>query len=216
MYKLPVRVLACATVIGLSQMPAAFAEPYGLLNGRSMNFDATPQLTVEAGVQLGDEFEHFGARVNYTVSPTLQAYGDIGQSELGDDEFDADGLTFGFGAFFKLDSPVEGADFAVHGSYHMGTLEVRGLDIDINSIVVEAVFSGQDPLGASGNLFWNANVGFARLGVDFERGGDDSETELMFGAGVTMPLASGSGELYGGLNYVDGMGFGAGYRHFLD
>ena len=188
----------------------AAAEPFGLLNGRTANVSALPDTSVEAGAVLGDlrdfDYEHFGARFNYKVNPTIMAYGDLGQSDVEG----ADGFTFGVGGFFQVDGVIEGSDFGVHASVHRYDLEDDNSEAKGTSIMIEALFSGQDAINANGNMFWNASLGLNRISGD-----GDSDTELTFGGGISVKNASGSGEFFAGALFVDDLSFGGGYRHYL-
>ncbi len=205
-------LLASAAMAGSLISGSALAEPFGLLNGRVANMANMSDMSVEVGAIFGEvsdiDYEHFGARVNYRLSPVTFLYGDLGMTDL---DSRVDGLAFGVGAFHQMDGIVDGADFALHFSYHRASLEGDGFDFDRNAITLEALFSGKEPMGASDNMFWNANLGLNRASGD-----GDTDTELMFGGGVVVRNASGSGEFYVGALYVDDLGFGGGYRHFLD
>lgn len=205
-------LLAGAGIIGSVLSTAAMAEPYGLLNGRSADVSRMPDMSVEAGAVLGEiddlDYEHFGARLNYKVNPTVMAYGDIGQSEL--ENFD--GVTFGLGAFFQIDGILTGNDFGVHASYHKVDLDGEGnREVSGNSIVVEALISGKEPIGANDNMGWNASIGLNR-----QSGEGDTDTELTFSGGIVLQTAAKTGEFYASILYVDDLGFGAGYRFFLN
>ncbi len=179
------------------------AEVGGLLNGRSADLNRLPDTSVELGINLGDyyesDYQYIGARYNYRVNPDLMAYGDIGSVEFGPlDEFG-----FGIGAYYMLHDLIDTADTAVKFSFH----NVGG-DIDVNVIALEGLISGRNGLGSNPDLTWYANIGFNRIS-----GSGQSETDLLFGAGVIMPTQS--GEIFGGLDLVDDIQFGIGYRHFL-
>lgn len=192
------------------------AEPGGLLNGRSADISRMPEKSIEGGAFLGEtddvDFTIFAARFNYKVNPKTVAYVDLGQAEyeIGND---ADGLIYGVGAFHQMDDVLANTDFGIHASFHKSSLERDGSsrsDISLSSIMVEAQFSGREAINENGNMFWNASVGLNRYKVE-----NDSEVEPAFGGGVTVSNAEQSGEFYAGILFVDGLGFGAGYRHFL-
>ena len=203
-------LLTIAGVSGACVSAPALAEMFGLLNGRSADVSRMSDTSVEAGAIFGDvrdaDYEHFGARFNYKINPTIMAYGDLGNSEASD----ADGLAFGVGAFIQMDGVLTARDFAVHASVHRAKLEAGNFDDSFTSITVEALITGRDPFGASGNMFWNSSIGLNRLS-----GGSDSDTELTFSGGVVLPVASQSGEFYASILYIDDISFGGGYRHFL-
>lgn len=208
--------LLAASATALLISGTSMAEPLGLLNGRSADVSRSPDTSVELGAVFGEfddvDYTHFGGRFNYKVNPQTVAYFDLGLSEL-EAGRDIDGLAYGLGGFFQMDGVLTNTDFGVHASYHRASLDGSGSsnEFDVNSIMVEALFSGRDAIDQNGNIFWNASLGLNRTGGD---GGSD--TDLTFSAGVTMATASQSGEFFGGLLYVDDIAFGAGYRHFLN
>ena len=191
------------------------AEFVGLMNGRSVARDALPDFSVEGGLVLGElegdvDYQYFGARFNFRASPDLVVYGDVGNAELEFGSNGADGIGFGIGAFYFLDGVFTNSDFAVKGSYHTVELEgERGGEVDFDAIVVEAVVSGREGLGASGNIGWYANAGIHLLDL-----GDEDETEIGFGGGIVVPTAS--GEFYLGVDLIDELLFGGGFRYFTD
>jgi len=203
-------LLAIVVLAGTCISTPALSETLGLLNGRSADVSRMTDRSVEVGAIFGDvrdgDYEHFGARFNYKVNPTMMAYGDLGNTDVED----ADGLAFGLGAFFQMDGVLTGNDFAIHGSVHRVKLERDRFEDTVTSITVEALITGKEPIGASGSMFWNSSVGLNRISGD-----GDSDTELTFSGGVVLPNAAQSGEFYAGILYVDDMAFGAGYRHFL-
>ena len=213
------RQLASTALICLSGIAPAHAEFLGLMNGRLVGAAGLPDRSVEAGLVIGEigeeqDYQYFGARFNYRASPELMLYGDIGQTEI---EFsvDASGVGFGFGAFYIVEGIFSGSDFAVKGSYH--TVEVEADEgegeADLSGIVIEGVLSGREGFGANGNLGWYANAGMHRLSSDVD-GDDDTDTEIGFGGGIVIP--SDAGEFYVGLDIIDEMTFGGGFRYFLN
>lgn len=190
---------------------AANAEVGGLLNGRSADLNKLPDSSVELGFNTGElgglDYQYIGVRYNHRVNPQLMAFADVGTMEVSfpisivgfSDEVSADEFGFGIGAFYMLDGILDTADTAVKGSFH-----TFGGDIDWNVISIEAIVSGRNGLGSNSDLQWYANFGINRI---------DSETELLLGAGLVLPTQS--GEIYGGLDLIDDMQFGIGYRHFL-
>ena len=207
------RTLLLGGLVAAASLPAQ-AEYFGLASGRTADLTLLPDVSVEAGVMIGDffddDYQYIGARINYRVDPTLMVYGDFGLNEVEDFE----GNTFGIGAFYIMDGIFEGSDFALKGSYHRGSTENDDdFEVDVDGISVEGVFSGREAFGANDNLRWYANIGIHRLSIDPERGDDDSETEFGFGGGVVVPAAS--GQFYVGLDLIDEMTFGGGFRYFL-
>lgn len=204
------RVLVACGALACLAGPAQ-AEYFGLPNGRAADLSTLPDTSVEAGFVTGDvgeaEYQHIGARVNYRLDPQIMLYGDVGQSEIED----ADGTTFGIGAYYQTEGIFPSIDFTVKGSFHLGELK-DDADFDVDAISFEGLFSGQDPIGES-DLRWYANVGIHRLAIDAP-GSDDSETDIGFGGGVFTSV--GSGQLYGGIDLIDEITFGVGYRYFLN
>lgn len=194
---------------GVCVSAPALSESFGLLNGRSADVSRMSDTSVEVGAVFGDladaDYEHFGARFNYKVNPTVVAYGDLGNSDVNG----ADGFVYGIGAFFQMEGILTSNDFAVHASVHRANLDAGPFDVSTTAITIEALITGKDPIGASDNLFWNSSIGLVR----FSGGG--SETELTFSGGIVLPTASQSGEFYASALYVDDISFGAGYRYFL-
>jgi len=203
------RTLIAAATLATISLPSQ-AEFFGTLNGRSANLDLAPNLSVEAAFITGDygeaDYQNIGARINYKASPLLMVYGDFGLTEIGD--FDGNG--FGIGAYYMVEGLLTTVDFAAKFSFHKASVTARGFnDFDIDTIVAEGLFSGQSGLGANGDIGWYGNIGIHRVKDD---GG--SETEIGFGGGLIMPLAN--GEVYGGIDLIDELQFGIGYRHFIN
>lgn len=202
-------------VAALAMSTATLADPMGLMIGRSADISRMTEQSVEFGLVLGDyddvDLTLFGARFNHKVNPTTVVYVDLAQAEL-EISGDVDGIAYGLGAFYQMDGVLANTDFGIHGNYHRTSLDgsARGADYKLTSIMLEAHFSGREPLNQDGTAFWNATLGLNRLGGDLR-----SETELAFGAGITMPNAARTGEIYAGIQHIDGLEFGAGYRHFL-
>ncbi|MBX2837354.1 MAG: hypothetical protein KTR35_10905 [Gammaproteobacteria bacterium] len=208
------KIIAAAALAVLS-LPAQ-AEYLGVMNGRSANLDLAPNLSVEGAFVTGDygaieaDYQNIGARVNFKASPLLVVFGDFGLAELGD----FDGNAFGLGAFYMVEGLFTSVDFAAKVSYHLSSQERTGFqDVDFTVLAVEGLFSGKSGLGANGDIGWYFNAGIHRLSAEAGNN-DDSETELGFGGGFIVPMAS--GELYGGVDLVDEMTFGVGYRHFIN
>ncbi len=184
---------------------SAMAEFAGLANGRSADLNNLPDSSVEVGLTFGEsdnlDYQYFGARFNYRLSPELMAYADLGTMEIET----IDGIGFGIGAFYMLRDTLPNADTAIKFSYHS-----VGGDIDGNSIAIEGLVSGRNGLGSNPDLQWYGNLGFNRVSFDEGRG---SDTELLLGGGVLFPTQS--GELIAGIDYIDGLFFRLGYRHYM-
>ncbi|MFK7853000.1 MAG: hypothetical protein AB8B79_02760 [Granulosicoccus sp.] len=192
---------------------SAQAEYMGLLSGRSANPGNMTDLSVELGFVTGDledvDYQNIGARVNFRVSPELVVFGDVGISEFGV----ADGTPFGLGAIYFLSNQriSDNLDIAGKASYHTGEYDIAGFNGDISGLSFEVLISGQEPISDDG-LNWYANFGFHRLSVDFGLA-DDSSNELGLGGGVVLP--AGPGEVYAGLDLIDEITFGIGFRYFV-
>ena len=208
------RLALVATLAALSA-GSAHAELFGLLNGRSADPSSMSPLSVEAGIVTGGDFQNIGARVNYLVSPQLTVFGDFGLAEV-DAGFGAepDGNAFGAGLFFFLGDQqfLPQFDVAAKISYHIANLEFRSIDFDYNVLSLEGLISSPEPFTAGG-LSWYANAGLNRLDADVDGGRGDDDTELLLGGGVVLPL--GPGEVYGGVDLIDEIQFGAGFRYFV-
>lgn len=198
----------------------ASAEIFGLIHGRSANPGNLSQSSVEAGVMVGGDYNTYGARLNYKLSDVTTVYGDVGLHDV--DNWNGDGFGFGGGLYYYLPDQrfLEGFDVAVHGSFHMTTLDSNyfgsNVDVDMNALVLDMLVSPQEAINENG-MAWFASAGFTRVASDVNvsgfGGGSDSDIELSFSGGVTLPM--GPGEVYGGIDYVDGLSFAAGFRYSL-
>lgn len=190
----------------------AHAEFLGLPNGRSANLTKMADLSIEGGFVTGDlegaDYDHFGARVNYRVTPGLILFGDVGKSDIGNIVgVDIDATSLGFGVFYQLQDLITNIDATAKAGYHtaeFGGSRIVG-DLELNVLAAELLLSGIEPLSSNG-LGWYANVGIHRFSGDF-----DSDTELGIGGGLTLPV--GPGEAYFGLDHVDETTFGFGFRY---
>ena len=181
------------------------AEILGSPNGRSADFTRLPDLSLELHFNTGDfdvlDYQNLGLRANYRFSPGIMLFGDIGLSEVGSE----DAVSLGFGVFYQLNGIFENIDAAVKGSYHVGDFN-RFVDLDI--LALEFLISGVDPISSNG-LMWYANAGIHRLDAGFT-----SDTEFGIGGGVVLPVSS--GEAYIGIDLIDELIFGIGYRYFYN
>lgn len=183
----------------------ATAEVGGMLNGRSADLNNLPDTSVELGINFGEigdfdsDYQYIGARYNMRMTPDLMAYADLGSMEIETlDEF-----SFGLGAYYMLRDVVDTADTAIKFSYH-----TVGGDIDSDFISLEGIVSGRNGLGSNPDLQWYSHLGFTRGSTP-----GDNSTELSIGFGVAHPTQS--GEVFAGIEHVDGMVFGIGYRHHM-
>jgi len=184
-------------------MPA-HAEFFGLINGRTADVANAPERSIEAGAVFGEFFEadytHFGLRYNHKTSPELMVFANLGMSEAGNE----DGLAFGIGAFYQLQGVLTNQDLAIKGVFN----RADGDNDDLNGISLEALISGREGIGARGDMGWYGNVGLHRFSAD---GG--SETEIGFGGGFIIPTDT--GEFYAGIDLIEDITFGAGFRYYL-
>ena len=198
------------SVLGLSL--TAQADTLGPLDGRSPDPSQQSEMSVEIGYVSGDNFSTLAGRLNYQLSPVLSLYGDFGISELGD----GDGNAFGVGVRYFLPKQrlVPQLDVGVRASYHLSSIDSSGFsspEADLSELAVAIHFGGKEEFYSNG-LKWYGVVSYNRLSSE-QANSDASESDLGFGGGVYMPL--GPGEAYIGLENIDNMFIGIGYRHFL-
>jgi len=193
-----------AAVLSLSLVTsAAQAEFFGLMHGRPADVSRMPDLSVDAGVVFGDDYQLLGLRANFKLTPIFLVYGDIAFNEFGR----TDGIPFGVGALYTFEGLLDGFDVGAKLSYHTGNFDSGPIDFSGSNLAIEFVGSTQAGLGAQGNIDLYANVGIQRL--DF----GNSDLELSFGGGVIMPI--GPGEAFVGLDFIDDAMFGGGFRLFF-
>jgi len=165
-----------------------------------------PDRSFEAGIGIGEigfiDYQYIGVRYNHRVNPDFMAFGDVGQFELSSGG-SVDEITFGIGGYYMLQDMLETADTAVRFSYHN-----YGGDLDGNSLSFAAIVSGRNGLGSNPDLQWYGILSYNRLKLF-----DESDSELGFGFGLVHPTTT--GEIYGGVEHIDELFFGFGYRHFL-
>lgn len=189
---------------GLLVTLPAHAEFFGLMNGRTADIANAPERSVEAGAVFGEFFDadytHFGIRYNHKTSPELMVFGNLGLSEVGND----DGVAFGIGVFYQMQGILTNQDLALKAVLNRANID----DDDLTGFSFEALMSGREGIGANGNMGWYGNLGLHRFSDD-----DDSETEIGFGGGVIIPATS--GEFYAGIDLIEDIIFGAGFRYYL-
>ena len=214
-----IKRLALVATLAALGTTATHAELFGLPNGRSANPSDLSPLSVEGAFTTGGDYQNIGARVNYSVSPQLTVFGDFGLTEIGGAGPSFDGNAFGAGLFFHLGQQqfLPDYDVAAKLSYHVADLEFGGATADYSNISFEALVSSKTPISENG-LKWYANAGLNILDVDFDFDGffgaeGESDTELLIGGGVYLP--AGPGEVYGGVDLIDEIVFGVGYRYFV-
>lgn len=189
----------------------AQADTFGPLDGRSPDPSQMSQMSVEVGYVSEGDFSTIAGRFNYQYSSLVTLYGDFGLVDIGDN---ADGNAFGFGARYYLENQriMPEWDLAVRASYHTSSIDVgAGADFDLSEMTFAAHFGGKEAFYSNG-IKWYGVLSYNRLSSETAIG-DDNETEIGLGAGVYMPL--GPGEVYVGVENIDEMYVGIGYRHFL-
>jgi len=173
------------------------------VNGRSGDLTRLSNLSLEANYNTGDfddvSYDNLGLRLNYRLSPGIILIGDLGLTEIG--RFDT--VTFGFGAYYGLGGVFENIDAALKGAFHTGDFDGGG---DLDVLEFEFLFSGLEPISSNG-LLWYANIGLHRTdGEGF------SDTEIGLGGGLVLPVSR--GEAYVGIDLIDELILGFGYRYF--
>ena len=187
------------------------ADTLGPLDGRSPDPREMSKMSVEVGYVSEGDFSTIAGRFNYQLSPLLTLYGDFGLVEVSDN---ADGNAFGIGARYYLANQriVPALDLAVRASFHMSSVESgAGSESDLSEMSFAVHIGGKEAISSS-SIKWYSLLSFNRLSVD-TAGADENDFEIGIGAGVYMSL--GPGEVYVGLENIDEMYFGIGYRHFL-
>ncbi|MFT5893652.1 MAG: hypothetical protein ACI8VW_000518 [bacterium] len=193
------------------------ADTLGPLDGRSPDSRQMSEMSVEVGYVSEGDFSSLSGRLNYQYTPLLTLYGDFGFVDVGDN---ADGNAFGIGARYYLDSQriMPELDLAVRVSYHMSSVDAGGFvgaELDRSELALAVHFGGKEAFYSNG-IKWYGVVSYNRLSAETMFGGQTSEnndSEIGIGGGVYMPL--GPGEIYVGVENIDDMFVGVGYRHFL-
>ena len=215
------KVVACAVLVSALALPSAnaHAEYLGLLAGREATPARTTDLSVELGFVNGDledvDYQNIAARVNYRLSPEVVLAGTVGISEFGS----TDGVPLGLAVSYYLANQriSRKVELAGRASYHFGDFSHRDLDGDIDSLALEVLISGVNPLLDNG-LAWYSNFGFHRVTLDIDQTGtanrlNESVNELGIGAGLILP--TGLGEAYLGFEHIGEFSVGLGIRYFV-
>jgi hypothetical protein len=191
---------------------SAQADTLGPLDGRSPDPGQLSQMSVEVGYVSEGDFSTIAGRFNYQYSPLLTLYGDIGLVDIGDNY---DGNAFGIGARYYLANQriMPELDLAVRASYHTGAVDVGvgASEIDLSEMTFAVHFGGKEAFYSNG-IKWYGVLSYNRVTSEGVFGAG-TNSEIGLGAGVYMPL--GPGEVYVGVENIDDMFFGIGYRHFL-
>lgn len=190
----------------------ATAEYLGLIAGREATLEKTGTWSAELGIATGElgerDYQNIAARISYLVSPELLISGTVGVSEF--DE--TNGVPIGLAATYFLSRQRISDKIALAGraSYHFGEFSVRNIEGDLDSLALEVLVSGTQPLMQNG-LSWYTQTGYHRISVDF--GSSDATNELGLGAGLVLPNAL--GEAYLGFEFIDDLTIGLGIRYFV-
>ena len=201
------------TAVILTSLSAALmtsnaqAEILGVLGGQSANPEGQADLSVEIGYKFESDLSILGARVNYRLSPKTFIYGDLGFADF---DFGSDGTPIGIGFRYHLADQrfVPSLDASVKGSFHIADFD----SVDISELSVGLHVSGKEAIHESG-LRWYGTASFSRVEVDFDIFGSDSDFEIGFGGGVYLPVKN--GEAYVGLEHIDDLFIGIGYRYSI-
>ncbi|MCB1754398.1 MAG: hypothetical protein KDJ38_02680 [Gammaproteobacteria bacterium] len=202
-----IRVLLSAVIAFLSA-GAAHAEYLGLPYGRTANTETHSPMTLEGGIQLGD-LDNFIARLSLNLNPKLSIYGDLGLTDMdyGHGYGSESGLNIGGGFVYGLGELAPEIDFGVLGSIHRVSTD----DFDWTGLAVRGVASGDLPIQeVAASWYASAGLEYLSVSVDNCRGCDADDTELALGGGIIYPI--GPGEAFGGLDLVDELTIGGGYR----
>lgn len=196
---------------------SVYAGTLGLLEGRSAHPDQPGQTTLELGYLTEGDFSTIAGRVSYQLSPPVTLYGDFGLIDLGD----ADGNAFGFGVRYHLAKQrlLPTLDASVRASYHMGSADFNAFggstDTDLTELSF-AVHIGSKEAFLDNGMKWYGVLSFNRSSSEVSAGAisaDNSDSDIGLGGGVYMPF--GPGEAYVGVENIDELFFGLGYRHFI-
>jgi hypothetical protein len=196
---------------------SAQADTLGPLDGRSPDPGQISPMSVEVGYVSEDELTTIAGRFNYQMSPVLSLYGDFGIVEVGQ----GDGNTFGVGVRYYLPNQriAPQLDIGVRGSYHVSNVDFStafaSAESDFTELALAVHVGGKEAFYANG-MKWYGVVSYNRQSADSSLGqisSDTTDSDIGFGGGVYMPL--GPGEAYVGVEKIDEMYFGIGYRHFL-
>lgn len=187
------------------------ADTLGPLDGRSPDSRQMSEMSVEVGYLSEGDFSSFSGRLNYQYTPLLTLYGDFAVVDVGNN---TDGTAFGIGARYYLANQriMPELDLAVRASYHMGSVDSdASSELDLSELALAVHFGGKEAFYSNG-VKWYGVVSYNHIAADTSFG-ENSDSEIGIGGGVYMPL--GPGEFYIGVENIDEMFVGLGYRHFL-
>lgn len=212
------RILSRSFVLLASLFTASVsAGSLGLLEGRSAQPDQPGQTTVELGYLTEGDFSTIAGRVSYQLSPPVTLYGDFGLIDLGD----ADGNAFGLGVRYHLAKQrlLPMLDASVRASYHLGSADFNAFGGNTDTDLTElsfAVHVGSKEAFLDNGMKWYGVLSYNRLTSEVSSGvvsTDVSDSDIGLGGGVYLPF--GAGEAYVGVENIDELFFGLGYRHFI-
>ncbi len=188
----------------------AQAEYFGLMNGRTADLRDMSDMSVDVGIMNGDffdaDYDLIGARFNYRLVPGLIGYAGLGLTDI--DQFD--GTSIGFGIYYQLQDLIASLDSSIKASYHTLDVSRSGFrDVDLSGISVELLVSGKEPISDNG-LSWYASAGIHRLSRKTSGFSGDTDTEPGFGGGILLPV--GPGTVFAGLEHIDEVVLGVGFR----
>lgn len=209
-YKFPKQLILASVLAAFSLATSSVqAEYLGLPSGRSGDLSKMPDMSIEGGYVAGESFNSdytlLGIRFNYKLDPKILIYGDLGKVEVGT----LDDTAFGIGMFYQLQNFVEFGETSFKASFHKANLSRFGStnNLDQNILSAELVFGGREPISDNG-MRWYANAGIHHVSGD-----RDSEIDAGFGGGVVLPL--GPGEAFFGIDHIDELTFGGGFRYAI-
>jgi len=202
--------LACrAVLISLFALSfSAQADFLGFLDGRAASPGNAGKMSVEVGYTDSDDFSTLGGRFNFQFSPTLTLYADYVTQ---DTEF-LEGTGYGAGIRYHLANQkfLSGMDVSLRASFHTVEYEDTlgiGINNEVESMSAAIHIGSQQPV--SGNIKWYGVLSYNTLEAD----GIEDDSEIGYGGGIYMPFAT--GQVYLGVEKIDDLIMGVGYRHFL-
>lgn len=196
-------VTGAAAASALVAGSAVQAEVFGIMNGRSA---APPTATTSAEVaaQFDDDAFYVGLRGNYAVSPELTGFANLSFVDL---DAGGDGFVLGGGTFFHFVDQQFLPSVNLAAKPSIGYTDVDGGNVI--SLAAEAIASGRTTV-AQEAVGWYANFGLGFFRTDPDGGGSDTDFEPIIGGGITVPV--GNGTAYAGVDIIDDVQLGVGFR----
>ena len=212
-------VALCAGA-AIALAPSARAE----LTGGSVNPNLRGALAVTPTAsfyELEDlDFSRYGAKLDYVVDARTLVF--AGASLVQRDLSDGDGFGFTLGGLRHLpDSPVlVTLDVAVKGwvDYVATGSDEAGVTVDVDDDVVAAQLAASSPNMDSAAFGFDFALGLAYYRRDSAVGGpnavpgDGSASGVQLAADASVSAPVGVGTLFAGARFLEGFGFGLGYR----